>query len=381
MEARRPDTWGVRDVGDWLASLELGLYRQKFETLSIDGMLLFEMTDQDLLNDLEMPVRLHRFKILENIKKLKERCIAVPIEAESEDSSQQQANARASLPEVEETKWEMLVLKAVEGQLLNNTFLIGSEGASIGRNSASNDIVVGESFVSRKHCEIRFKAQTNQFLLTDTGSTTGTFLMVRHPLELELGMMFQMGLSEFKVNNVKYNPYGKVISLELVIYEGPARQNTINVNSEGLTIGRDVANTYCIREDSQMSSFHGKISFEDGVFYLDDVRSTNRTWRRLSGESQRSEPYPLLVGDVIKIGSTVLVAQLPDSSQLPSSINLEKEPTEPVPEDAACKICFSRELNVACYPCGHMFCEVCVQKCNNCPICRKNIQDLIKLYK
>jgi len=340
------------------------------------------MTDTDLMNDLEVPVRLHRFKILENIKKLKDRCLAEPREPEQEDNSQQQANSRAVVPEVEEVKWEMLVLKAVEGQLLNNTFLIGAEGASIGRNSASNDIVIGESFVSRKHCEIRFNQQTNQFLLTDTGSTTGTFLMVRQPLHLDLGMMFQMGLSEFKVNNVRYNPYGKVTALELAIYEGPARQNTINVNSEGLTIGRDTANTYCIREDSQMSSFHGKITFDNGTFYLADVGSTNRTWRRLSGEGQKSEPYPLLVGDVIKIGSTVLVVQLPDSSQLSAVMNpAEKEPTEPVPEESACKICFSRELNVACYPCGHMFCSFCVSKCNTCPICRKNIQDLVKLYK
>mmetsp|Transcript_30205 Transcript_30205/g.29884 ORF Transcript_30205/g.29884 Transcript_30205/m.29884 type:complete len:277 (+) Transcript_30205:337-1167(+) len=276
----------------------------------------------------------------------------------------------------------MLVLKAVEGQLLNNTFLIGAEGASIGRNSASNDIVIGESFVSRKHCEIRFNQPTNQFLLTDTGSTTGTFLMVRQPLRLELGMMFQMGLSEFKVTNVRYNPYGKITSLELAIYEGPARQNAINVSAEGLTIGRDIANAYCIREDSQMSSFHGKITYDNGTFYLTDIGSTNRTWRRLSGEGQKSEPYPLLVGDVIKIGSTVLVVQLPDSSQLPSVISSsEKETSESVVDDTACKVCFSRELNVACYPCGHMFCDFCVSKSHNCPICRKYVQDLVKLYK
>lgn len=45
----------------------------------------------------------------------------------------------------------IIVLKVVEGQQLNNVYLIGEQGARLGRHSASNDIVISESFVSRKH--------------------------------------------------------------------------------------------------------------------------------------------------------------------------------------------------------------------------------------
>ncbi len=51
---------------------------------------------------------------------------------------------------------EILVLKAVEGQLLNNVYIVGENGAALGRHSASNDIVISESFVSRRHCEIKY---------------------------------------------------------------------------------------------------------------------------------------------------------------------------------------------------------------------------------
>jgi pSer/pThr/pTyr-binding forkhead associated (FHA) protein len=51
---------------------------------------------------------------------------------------------------------DILVLKAVEGQLLNNMYIIGQNGAALGRHSASNDIVISESFVSRRHCEIKY---------------------------------------------------------------------------------------------------------------------------------------------------------------------------------------------------------------------------------
>ena len=54
----------------------------------------------------------------------------------------------------EEESKLIIVLKVVEGQQLNNVYLVGENGARFGRHSASNDIVISESFVSRKHCEI-----------------------------------------------------------------------------------------------------------------------------------------------------------------------------------------------------------------------------------
>ena len=51
---------------------------------------------------------------------------------------------------------DILVLRAAEGQLLNNVYIIGDNGAALGRHSASNDMVISESFVSRRHCEIKF---------------------------------------------------------------------------------------------------------------------------------------------------------------------------------------------------------------------------------
>ena len=87
---------------------------------------------------------------------------------------------------------DILVLKAVEGQLLNNVYIIGDNGAALGRHSASNDMVISESFVSRRHCEIKYLESSStdrtapssdgdltNFYLRDIGSTTGTFIMVR----------------------------------------------------------------------------------------------------------------------------------------------------------------------------------------------------------
>ena len=240
--------------------------------------------------------------------------------------------------------------------------------------------MISESFVSRKHCEIRFKSETNQFVLTDLGSTTGTFIMARTALELNLDSLIQMGLSEFKVGSIRFNPFGVAFSMELIIYEGPAKGKEIKISEQGATIGRDLANTVCIRDDSQMSSFHAEISLRNGKFVLTDVGSTNRTWQRISAEGEMSEEFPIVVGDVLKIGSTVMLVQLPDPSQI-EELSDNKTDNEPVKEETACKICYAREANVCCYPCGHLICQKCAYKCTVCPICRKDIHDRVKFFK
>lgn len=382
METKSPKDWACADVEEWLHSLELGQYCAKFTELSIDGLMLLAITESDLERDLGVGVRLHRFKILEHVRKLNDN---------SRDASQGSQGELALRNSTEADSEQVhhiytgelgaafLILKAIEGQLMNNIYVIGPAGSSFGRHSASNDIVVGESYVSRKHCVINYNADSNQFLLTDLGSTTGSFVLISKPTPLAIDMMFQMGLSEFRVKNLRYNPYGKITSAELEVFEGPAKSTALSVTAEGLQIGRDQnVNAFSVRDDSQMSSVHAKIFEEEGIFYLTDLGSTNRTWMRLSAESEKSAPHHLIVNDVIKIGATVMIVQPPDLSKL------QKKPPQVeshTSEEASCKICFTRDCDAAFYPCGHMACHYCATRCENCPLCRKRITEIVKLYR
>ena len=354
-------------MADWLISINLPQYKDKFEMIRIDGALLFEVQEEDLKEDLNVNVRLHRVKILQEIQKLREQA--------NDGIANGQVDINADVGD-----WEILVLKAIEGTLNNHSYLIGKHGASMGRNSASNDIVIGESFVSRKHCEIRYTSLSNQFTLKDLGSTTGTFLMARSASELRVNSMFQMGLSEFRVTSIRYSPYGQARHLALAVYEGPAKGKDFKIFSDGANVGRDPSNKIAIREDSQMSSHHAEIVLREGKFWLNDLGSTNRTWRRISAEGETSENEAIVIGDVIKIGSTVLLVQMPEAGQI-DEINESRGEAESIKEEIACKICFEREADVCCYPCGHLICSKCVYKCQMCPICRKDIQDRVKLYK
>lgn len=397
MNSQAPALWTVADVSEWLQSIELSQYIHTFEALKIDGGLLFEVTDQDLDQDLNVKIRLHRVKILEAIKKLK-HYIPLPViqpapalleDAKSDSDSDDQGQIHAiRLPDQHEisasspSSTEVLVLKAVEGLLLNNIYIVGQAGATLGRHTASNDIVVSESFVSRRHCDVKYMSP-GHFVLQDVGSTTGTFLMLQRPTAVALSLMFQMGLSEFKARSLRTG--GNPI-LELEVFEGPAKHTVIKVGPEGITIGRDPENQFNVREDSQMSSRHGRIYLEDGSFLLEDLGSTNKTWLRLSEEGARSRETALAVGDVIKVGTTVLTVLLPDMANFQSPVRAaaQEEPvdlTKSIAEDIACKICFARESNCALYPCGHVFCDHCTANAHTCPVCRKSVRDRVKLFR
>lgn len=77
--------------------------------------------------------------------------------------------------------------------------------------------------------------------MRDIGSTTGTFLMVRSEVQLKQNMMFQMGLSEFRVVLTS-----KKNMIELHVFEGPARNRIITVDDLGFGIGRDQNNSFCV---------------------------------------------------------------------------------------------------------------------------------------
>jgi hypothetical protein len=79
MEASEPlkeyETWGIEEVGRWLEkTVALPQYKPVFADLAIDGSLLSHILDDDLRNDFQIKIRLHRIKIIEAIKKLNVEC-------------------------------------------------------------------------------------------------------------------------------------------------------------------------------------------------------------------------------------------------------------------------------------------------------------------
>lgn len=45
-----------------------------------------------------------------------------------------------------------------------------------------------------------------------------------------------------------------------------------------------------------------------------------------------------------------------------------------------CPLCFQNPINYTVIPCGHTFCKTCLDKCQNCGVCRGEITCCQKIY-
>ncbi len=300
-----PSTWIAMQTSSVGSDTEPGV-----EKMAVDGGMLEGICDADLQHDLGIDIRLHRVKILSSLaarrapllpvihniakaesaagEKHKEEEKATPAESDKEngrneagkDDENQKEEEKVGGAE-EDVKNAALLLKAVEGPLMNSVFAVGDSGATLGRHSGMNSVVVPETYISRRHCQV--VGHEGRFFLEDLGSTTGTFVMIKGRLPLKLSTilnwthdvetMFQMGLSEFQVIELSLDASPRCV---LEIYEGPAKSRKTEVGIEGIEVGREKGNGIAVPEDQQMSGHHAKISFVGGRFCVQDEGSTNK---------------------------------------------------------------------------------------------------------
>jgi len=65
---RKVETWSTEEVGEWLESLDLGIYRNAFTTRGVTGQMLVNARDQDF-EGFGVSVPLHRIKLERELRK------------------------------------------------------------------------------------------------------------------------------------------------------------------------------------------------------------------------------------------------------------------------------------------------------------------------
>jgi FHA domain len=88
----------------------------------------------------------------------------------------------------------------------------------------------------------------------------------------------------------------------LVVTEGSLGGTRIPLSGAPVLIGRADDSTLVLSDD-YASTRHARISQHDGVWYLDDLGSTNGTYL---GQMRLTGPVPLEPGVPVRIGKTVL---------------------------------------------------------------------------
>lgn len=208
--------------------------------------------------------------------------------------------------------------------------------------------------------------------------------------------MFQLGSSEFRVTIIRDGVAETNPKIIIEMFEGASESKITELGKSGGYLGRVPGNEISIPEDQQVSSKHAHISYSNGKFYLNDEGSTNKTWVRLSGEAEKSNPFEILNGDVIKLGKSVFLIQANESIKSCSSISPVKSynetpkgdeitkggPSEKATNVRLCKVCFKNEANGVFIPCGHnCVCYECGKKCTECPDCKREVFETFQIYK
>lgn len=434
-----PSTWKLHDVKTWLKLIGMEMYTNNFEEMSVDGLLILDLTEEDLEDEIGITVKLHRRKLVKAIMILNEYSIYLNdleinpqkinrntasetlrqgellpalnneerASFQSRDQERKTDLNRNEVDRVDEQytnfttrnntksfedknkKKEIgkeIILKKLEGPS-ESDYVIDSKGLKIGRHS-SNKMALFDESVSRYHAEIIYK--NDKFFLIDTGSTTGTFTRIEEPLTLKPGMIVEVGSYQLYVSDIFINPFRDNNNnicesfVRFLIHEAPEIiEDGEFVLYNNNSIGRKMTNTLSFTDDLHMSNLHCKVYCVGNDFILEDIASTNGTWLRLSGEGDKSSPLCLRNGTVFKIGNSAMFEVIEKKEEEVKNIS-ESEIVMFNNSDIQnyCLICMQKERNCLIMPCRHnAICVDCGNEIERCPLCEAEISEIMRMFK
>lgn len=100
-----------------------------------------------------------------------------------------------------------LIVEAVEGPLKGQIIRVNKNGATLGRSS-ENNICVPDRELSRKHSKIEYDEKIDRYVISDIGSTNGTYVQLvgpyGGPYKLNINDHILIGRTGFSINRYDY---------------------------------------------------------------------------------------------------------------------------------------------------------------------------------
>jgi pSer/pThr/pTyr-binding forkhead associated (FHA) protein len=194
-------------------------------------------------------------------------------------------------------------LAVIQGGAASKTLNLSRPILAIGR-SASSDLVLRDSLISRQHAEIRW--QNGGAVLSDLASANGTFVngkRISGSYPLRPGDVIRLGQTK-----LVFGPSSGTRRMASepdrspMVDDQPARVSLV-LDRPVLTIGRG-STSDLVLVDNKVSRRHAQIRRIDGKAVIYDLGSSNGTY--VNGE-RVVDPRPLKPGDIIHVGQTELV--------------------------------------------------------------------------
>lgn len=216
------------------------------------------------------------------------------------------ADAEVAAAEAAELAGRLIVIRpdgteGAEIALPAKAFTIGRESE---RKTLAND-----PFLSPQHAT--FEPVSGGFKVRDEDSLNGVFVRIEEKVELAHGDLIRMGqeLLRFEVI-AELDPVVEQAEPEVLLAGSPGEpywarlcliagpdivSRVFPIGPEGVSIGREIGNII-FNDDGFVSGRHARISLENGKAMLEDLGSSNGTFRRIRQEVQLRDGDLLLMG-------------------------------------------------------------------------------------
>lgn len=331
-----PRSWSRREVVKWLHIIGLDQYSQIFIHHGIDGYLVLDLTVDDLENELKIKSKIHRKKIInaiEDLRQLDTKMTSSPNKNTKRNPDSQTTNksprsinrvmqigddhsvtlsySNIHRPRIDHPlPVDIICLEGevkIEPNIVDLPITIGSH--------PDNTILVKNKLVSYFHTVI--VNLNGKFVLRDNGSTTGTFVKVEEPLELEQRMVIEIGSQQFIVSKIFVDERTlrresqdslykmKTDFVELSFFGSRSSHNKMRIYDD-TTIGKNIDNSLPFPTDYNMSDYHCRIIQVGHKFFLEDLVSTNGVWVRLTKDSITYFPFYVSKPVTFKVGTSTI---------------------------------------------------------------------------
>lgn len=203
--------------------------------------------------------------------------------------------------------------------------LVEGATASIGRSS-SNDIVIPERHVSRRHAVITYR--DGLFTIADLGSANGTFVndrRINEPFPLAHNDVIRLYVPLLTFSAIVTEEDQEIARTtgslivpamdkgipKLVATAGPQEGTEFMLYQGSMTVGRTTADTTwdIVLQDRAVSRPHCRFTKRDEAWTVMDLGSANGTL--LNGTPVSAEPRLMKDGDVVSVGETTLLFRMP----------------------------------------------------------------------
>lgn len=216
---------------------------------------------------------------------------------------------------------------------------------------------------------------------------------------------YSLMMQKFKKLNEQYNESVK-LGVENICFKNlHYGLDILNLNDEDIFSIIDIAKCQLTQVNRNIININSKLKIYEEVLdqisiFKETIDKINKVYENLLSKSNQIEcmnVFPISsyfkdekanYVELLKNQIETKIDEIKEEFTLNANkiIRFKKLIIKAMPEEKIknicniCNICAENTVNICINPCGHVFCNVCIDKMKNCGICRGKIDSKIKLY-